>query len=289
MKFATKIECIDSANNWLDEFTKKIDQAEAPDTIYHHTNDVGLFGILSTKTFHLSNLFNLNDPSELNYGLGALKKQLQQYPDVWNLVGEFIKSPDDLAHFFSLSFSTNHDDLNQWRAYGANGMGFAIGFNRQLLEKSLCYRDKSGCASLSLNYEEDDLNKSQKIMAEYFIEMKEFSNKASDFAKLIGHAYQIAAAYKHKAYLHEKEYRFLKVVSKDSTEYAQIKTKVSRGELVKYIEYDWSSSSSALETIIIGPAADETKARDFIRKCLEIGKLTLPDEKIVVSDIPYRT
>ena len=40
----------------------------APDIIYHYTNDIGLKGILETGRLWLTDIFQLNDPSELKHG-----------------------------------------------------------------------------------------------------------------------------------------------------------------------------------------------------------------------------
>jgi hypothetical protein len=40
----------------------------APDIIYHYTNNIGLKGILETGRLWLTDIFQLNDPSELKHG-----------------------------------------------------------------------------------------------------------------------------------------------------------------------------------------------------------------------------
>ena len=45
---------------------------ELPPVIYHYTNDIGLRGILETGKLRLSDIFSLNDPSELKHGLSPL-------------------------------------------------------------------------------------------------------------------------------------------------------------------------------------------------------------------------
>jgi hypothetical protein len=45
-----------------------VSKREVPPVIYHYTNDLGLRGILETGVFWLTDIFNLNDPSELRHG-----------------------------------------------------------------------------------------------------------------------------------------------------------------------------------------------------------------------------
>jgi hypothetical protein len=62
-----------------------MEATEPPPLIYHCTDDAGLRGILETGKFWLSDIFNLNDPSELKHGYSLatsiLKKRLQVVPE----------------------------------------------------------------------------------------------------------------------------------------------------------------------------------------------------------------
>ena len=49
-------------------FLDTVESQEPPKIIYHYTNDVGLRGILESGQLWLSDIFNLNDPSELSHG-----------------------------------------------------------------------------------------------------------------------------------------------------------------------------------------------------------------------------
>jgi hypothetical protein len=50
----------------------------AGELVYHYTNDDGLQGITCGGKLWLSNVFKLNDPSELKYGLGMLSHFLEE-------------------------------------------------------------------------------------------------------------------------------------------------------------------------------------------------------------------
>ncbi len=49
-------------------FVAGVEALPPPSVIYHYTDDVGLRGILESGTLWLSDIFNLNDPSELSHG-----------------------------------------------------------------------------------------------------------------------------------------------------------------------------------------------------------------------------
>ena len=49
----------------IGSFLKESDSEPSPEIIYHYTDDRGLQGILKSGKFWLTDIFNLNDPSEL--------------------------------------------------------------------------------------------------------------------------------------------------------------------------------------------------------------------------------
>src|SRR5579863_6528378 len=53
----------------LRTLTAELDGNRPPPTIYHYTDDKGLRGILEFGTLWFTDIFNLNDPSELRHGL----------------------------------------------------------------------------------------------------------------------------------------------------------------------------------------------------------------------------
>jgi hypothetical protein len=135
-----------SAEKVIATFLVPLDAQPAPATIYHYTNDVGLKGILESGKIWLSDIFNLNDPSEVRHGFSHVVKILgaraANGPKISKL---FAKSIDYFAqqgfvqaaaHYFVCSFSSAGDDLGQWRAYADNGRGFALGFDGEALEKA---------------------------------------------------------------------------------------------------------------------------------------------------------
>ena len=64
------------AEELVASFVGKIDSSPPPPLIYHYTNDAGLRGILETGKIWLTDIFNLNDPSELSHGFSHVIKIL---------------------------------------------------------------------------------------------------------------------------------------------------------------------------------------------------------------------
>jgi hypothetical protein len=108
-----------------------------PPILYHYTNDIGLRGVLETGTLWLTDMFNLNDPSELSHGIshlvGILNSNAVDGPfEAKNFAQRFDQylkhgGQRRFAHYFVGSFTEAGDDLGQWRAYADNGRGYALG------------------------------------------------------------------------------------------------------------------------------------------------------------------
>jgi len=125
----------------------RINTAEAkkpPPILYHYTNDAGLAGIIESGRLWFSDIFALNDPSELRHGLGIAidllkSKTTDARPEIATFASGFERFDLDAGieaagHFFICCFSADGDDLGQWRAYADNGQGFALGFDTSSLE-----------------------------------------------------------------------------------------------------------------------------------------------------------
>jgi hypothetical protein len=111
------------------------DHVTAP--LYHYTDAAGLEGIIKNQQFWFTSYTHLNDPSEIAYGMAIASELLS---DIGQASDPRIKIFCDMVNdlfthenmkgafgFFIASFSRERDDLGQWRAYGDNGRGFALG------------------------------------------------------------------------------------------------------------------------------------------------------------------
>src|SRR6476646_739847 len=109
----------------VEAFLAPMNATEPPPLIYHYTDDAGLRGILETGQFWLSDIFNLNDPSELKHGYSlAIDILKRKAANNSGAVAEFIKILEsfgksggniELANYLICSFSSGGNDLGQWR------------------------------------------------------------------------------------------------------------------------------------------------------------------------------
>lgn len=110
-----------------------------PETLWHYTTAGGLRSILTSRALYATDVYFLNDASELDFGLGligtALLERAVQTHDPSR--GECLRRVVDMeltrkiyigrwSHYVSC-FCDRGDLLSQWRGYGPSG-GFSIGF-----------------------------------------------------------------------------------------------------------------------------------------------------------------
>src|SRR5688572_31127364 len=107
---------------------------EPPRLVWHYTSPEGLAGIVANRRLRASHAAFLNDPLELRIvherTREVWEKLVKEVPELESTVA-FLLRPEGLitGDAYLTSFSEEGDSLSQWRAYSANGRGYAIGFD----------------------------------------------------------------------------------------------------------------------------------------------------------------
>ncbi|TLG79021.1 DUF2971 domain-containing protein [Methylocystis sp. B8] len=299
------------AGQIIASFVGTIEASPPPSIIYHYTNDVGLRGILETGNIWLTDIFNLNDPSELSYGFSHVVKILNSKavdgPPPSKLFAQQIEALlvqggiQAAAHYFVSSFSSTGDDLGQWRAYADNGRGYALGFDAKELEKAFTKESDvpipNNC-TFPITYDDSKLVELHMQLVERMFPLlslpygRGLSSEGireyiSELYVLFAiHALRSVLFFKHEAYKNETEYRFLQIHRADVPP-PEVKLRSRPYSLVKYREFDWrSAAAGALKEIVIGPAADREKAFQFAADCLRSFHDTVFEP--FHSKIPYK-
>ncbi|HEY4940632.1 MAG TPA: DUF2971 domain-containing protein [Rhizomicrobium sp.] len=280
-----------------------------PKVIYHYTDNSGLLGILQNGTIWLSDLFYLNDPTELRYGVDHAAKLLRTAADTPNarrFASEFStfveQEISQVGQFFVGCFSTTADDLGQWRAYADNGKGYAIAFDTAALLNAFA-PDESGKSSrvhLSVSYDEEQLETAQNKLVRCVLPLLSLENRmfrdegvrAAYFEQLSNlfalRVLTIAMGFKHPAYRGESEFRLIQIFSQRS-EVAKPKYRVRPYMLIRHIEFNWKSGSpDCLNEIVCGPASNATISRLFAADCVRAFHGGRGDVRIRVSAVPFR-
>ena len=114
-----------------------------PKQLFHYTSMDGLRGILSSHSMFATDSLYLNDTTEIANSLPTVRDVLSSSAKslspklVQTMLGlledehstGFLSSSK--SQYFILSFSTEGDDLQQWRGYGDDTHGACIGFDLQ--------------------------------------------------------------------------------------------------------------------------------------------------------------
>ncbi|MCI0429124.1 MAG: DUF2971 domain-containing protein [Rhodospirillales bacterium] len=296
-----------------DAFAGKLATEPVPPIIYHYTDDRGLKGILETGKLWFTDLFNLNDPSELNHGIRhaieILRAEADKGLEAAKLFSKLFSqaltgSVDRTAHYFVCCFSKDGDDLGQWRGYADNGRGYALGFDTKVLEKafeSTAVAKSNLCSTFPVTYDDNKLCDIHEQLARETVSsisslkgrsfrldvIPEFMQSLS--VSLASACFMTSLYFKHEAYRNEQEYRFLEVFSAGKP-LPDLKFRTRPHTLVRYREFDWKSiADTAVKRVICGPAADPKVARKFALDCLREYVPGAGTPPIDVSSIPYRS
>ena len=298
-----------TADGIVRSFLDTVESQEPPETIYHYTNDVGLKGILETGQLWLSDIFSLNDPTELSHGFSHAANRLNAKahtgPPESRLFAKIFSAVSEggvqgTAHYFVCSLSSDGDDLGQWRAYADDGRGYAIGFDARALEELFTRRNGvpiRNNITFPVTYNDATLEDIQQQIIDNMFDLISLpQGKDMDDASINAYMKELSVClsvpvlrtalfFKHEAYENEQEYRFLEIHAAD--EPPEVKRRSRSYDLVKYTEFDWKRPQAGmLKHIVVGPAADRTKAKRFATDCMDA--CHLGSVEIGYSEIPYR-
>lgn len=139
--------------NLLKQHLKEIkDGSKKLGIVYHYTTFENFLKIVEGESLKLTHTMFLNDPAELTYGFSFVRKylldqlelkknQIDQniFENTKNYIQEIFqhKQFEEKLPPYIFCLSKKSDSLNQWRAYGDDGMGVALGFDLSSLEHSL--------------------------------------------------------------------------------------------------------------------------------------------------------
>ena len=301
------------ADRLIEDVIKRIVVTKVtPHKIVHYTDDKGLRGILESGNLWFTDIFHLNDPSELRHGCSFAAEHLNQLADrggpdereFAQKFGNFVRyGAPRSAKYFVCAFSADYDDLGQWRAYADDGRGYALEFDGAILEGKFA-KNADGSANahnstFAITYEEGDLSAAHKALIDDALPLVGLPRKLSlntadrnDFLKRLSVALSLrvlrsALFFKHHAYFAEQEFRFMQLYAADENP-PNLQMRYRSHEMVKYLAFDWRGvCPDALKSIKVGPASDKQRSIRFARECLQAFQPTRVE--IVASAIPYRS
>lgn len=267
-----------------------------PKILFHYCPNKSFEGIMNTGTIWLSSFSNTNDSTELihlykiamNY-VYRKKYSLKEKFIVNNLMLNYKKN---LLNSFGTSFTNLNDNISQWRGYGDDGKGMAIGFATEKfnLFNDLPKRNYFGENNISLLKVFYDEREQLKIIKDIIDKSIDEPNKVADYALYLS---KISCICKNQGFRDEKEWRILyspiSFSSNPILEYNKCIVgksirKNKNNEDVPYFIYKFPVD--VISDIIIGPKNNYTVEQ--VKEILKNLNIIPEDINIKKSKITYR-
>lgn len=282
----------------LDSFEKYLYQTvfpmQPPENIYHYTTQKGILGIVTRREMWATQVHFLNDKNEVFLTFKLLERELKkqagraQNPAIKAILNNIRHNLPriDQGHICIASFCEESDLLSQWRGYGNQGKGYAIGFNLKELTH-IAKRQNFVLWPCVYN------TALQMELVTYLIDSwcREFGgHKTVQHEKMLAiintSVCQLAPIIKDESFSEEKEWRLVSsVVSSKSPQFAFREGEFS---LIPYYNFQIEDEHGRLSirSIVVGPSPHMELARNSLSTFLAASKL--PTVDIVGSKIPFR-
>jgi hypothetical protein len=303
----------------MSEFTKFIGDAFGEirkrhalkqSTVCHYTNVAGFYGITNSTTLHATHIAYMNDADEFKHALDLLleivlesKTPLLSQPQsrILNVLKSALEraSVADYFPMFIVCFSSLHNDLSQWRAYGGQA-GIGIGVGVQHLDY-MCAKwnlgtDYLGYAGAAI-YDNDEKREILKEVVTYVLnrypldeassnspDLNDYSIRwARDFFSL---AATLAPLFKNREFVAEREWRLVVTPKKSSL----VDFKAKQSLLTPFIKLplgsEYENFKHPIRRVVVGPARYKDLNYQAVRSLLSLRYGA--GIEIEVSGIPYR-
>lgn len=285
-----------------------------PKTLYHYTDAPGLAGIVESRRIWAIDYRFTNDRSELIAGEALLLDELRAAAAAARegSARELLKRLSDSLRAnkvsategyrtFVASFAENGDLLSQWRAYGADGAGFSLGFARGDLEDVARYpKAQRPGAIYAVQCEYDEARFRQRVssavraISPHLAGWRRWTQQRQDgfLDEITPWAVLMAHGFKHKGFAEEHEWRFVCLWSEDVDGAPAVQHRTSARGVIPYVCIPLPVRTAEdptllLESLCVGPSAMPEQARQGVESLLQRHGY---DWRRIVrpSRIPYR-
>ena len=239
------------------------DGLTAARVLYHYTSAPGFLGILERRCLFASDVWFLNDASEVRYAQTRMAERVRQYlgpdqPWLQALLDVSEAKPGWLDDVFVASFCEEPDLLSQWRGYAAGG--FAIGFAADGLA---ALGDGAGAPRLvQVDY---GVESGRRRLRGLFEQLADGGSYSAEERERLARTVLLPemARVKEPSFSEEKEWRLLVVEGRPE----RILFRAGAAGVVPYVEIALPEPSPVRE-IVIGPAADQQLHRRGVEQLL---------------------
>lgn len=293
------------------DYFKVTEKKLFPKELYHYTSPKALKGILKSNHLWFSNIYFLNDKSEMKYTYSLILELLKEIKEF--LVPEFYEKIlaraeymtcntfyDEESEIFArleyyvFCLSTEKNCLSLWNNYTktADKTGYGITFSTEKLKDSVESKGYEFSAFAKVCYEPQKQNKmlTDTILSynQKFKEAKNGKEKQIVLWDIIDNFKIYSVFLKHPAFYAENEFRIVLGIRTHSHSEA-CEFEIQNGIFVPHIEHELpdAETSSIIKEIMISPTCDKELAVFSVRKLANATKHYFVP--ITVSDIPLRT
>ena len=293
------------------DYFNEENQKKVPKELYHYTSPKALRGILKSNNLWFSNIYFLNDKSEMKYTYLLI---LEILPNIKNdLDSEFYKKILARAEYMTcntyyeeeselfarleyyvLCLSTEKNCLNLWSNYTKTNdkTGYNIAFSYKGLQDCVETKGYEFVSFASVCY---DVNRQKQMLTNTILKFNaKYKNSKNSKEKqvilwdIIDNFKIYSIFLKHPAFADEKE--FIIVIGIRTHSHDELcEFEIQNGIFVPHIEHEMPNPEveSIIKSITISPTCDKELAVYSVRKLTNSTKhYFIP---IYTSDIPLRT
>jgi hypothetical protein len=276
-----------------------------PDTLYHYTSQRGLLGIIREESIQATNIKYLNDSTEFSYTIELASKFLEERGcDVESTPSEVIsllRTPET-GPVFAASFSSQRNQLSQWRGYCPDSGGFMLGFDSskiQILAKEQGFQLARCIYDIDeqLAIIEKEIGNPLKVSASKWscengnscIDLDEImKTNGKQRLDLALDLLNLAPKFKDPSFHEEEEWRLIAIAGPAWPR--EVKFREGKSMIVPYIEFKLTDKKKGMplpiKEIMVGPTSH------FDLSMLSVHQLLVDKHigscQVVTSKIPYR-
>ncbi|HBB29910.1 MAG TPA: hypothetical protein DC000_11840 [Clostridiales bacterium] len=268
--------------------------------LYHYCSLKNFYNIMESRKIWLNDALQTNDSAEMKLVISKLIKILKdkidmKEIDLENFFNQFENVYSSIiSNFFKphiACFSDDGDMLNQWRCYGNNGQGIAIGFNLDYFENIKNYDSDRDFIIERVIYSDEE---QEQLLLNTVFELldkkdKFFNINNMNYLSLVGKIFKLGQIFKNSSFEYEKEIRLIHGNSEMAAEPDMFKYRATEDNIVSYLEVPLDIKNvdkKAINEVIIGPKCKITQ-ENLRYFCFNYYELFDVDFKIKKSKSTY--
>lgn len=246
---------------------------EQPPILYHYTTADGLFSMLQSGHMWATDSRYMNDPTELRYATSMLREVMaeelkgKQGGEVADWLKWILDEQDAEARVYLASFCADGDLLSQWRAYGAFGGGYALGFDPSCLYGRQKYEKRPYRILRKVIYDAELQRRIVRGWLTDLVSKKTVPQRNALMRDFLNFLSECLSTFKDPGYREEAEWRLIQFGRDETRTWTwPTKFRARAGQVVPYADLDLSKSRKPysgklpLRVIVHGPTLNPERA-----------------------------